>query len=167
MAKVDDLLERRAKQVVLAIVARLAHRSPRQRISPSKESRTAQSGNPKPQENSHAHPAFLQNRLLAQVKSSRSINRFLILHGRLISVLSANLLFASQGQNGTCPMYGPAVRCKRKREAENTPGDARDFVGECDPYLEPIEPPGCRLDSGFEAVLPITGSWRRTAPHSL
>src|SRR2546423_1150623 len=28
MAKVDDLLERRAKQVVLAIVARLAHRSP-------------------------------------------------------------------------------------------------------------------------------------------
>jgi hypothetical protein len=28
MAKVDDLLERRAKQVGLAIVARLAHRSP-------------------------------------------------------------------------------------------------------------------------------------------
>src|SRR6516165_8727954 len=28
MAKVDDLLEKRAKQVVLAIVARLAHRSP-------------------------------------------------------------------------------------------------------------------------------------------
>src|SRR5262245_33753314 len=55
---------------------------PRQRISPSKESRTAQSGNPKPQENRHAYPAFLQNRLLAQVKSSRSINRFLILHGR-------------------------------------------------------------------------------------
>ena len=23
-------------------------------------------------------------------------------------------------------MYGPAVRCKRKREAENTPGDARE-----------------------------------------
>jgi hypothetical protein len=32
----------------------------------------------------HAHSAFLQNRLLAQVKSSRSINRFRILHGRLI-----------------------------------------------------------------------------------
>src|SRR5262249_48654702 len=57
---------------------------PRQRISPSKESRTTQIGNPKPQENRHAHPAFLQNRLLAQVKSSRSINRFLILHGRQI-----------------------------------------------------------------------------------
>src|SRR5262249_20948450 len=57
---------------------------PRQRISPSKESRTAQIGNPKPQENPHAHPAFLQNRLLAQVKSSRSINRFRILHGRLL-----------------------------------------------------------------------------------
>jgi len=73
------------KQVVLSIVARLAHRSPRQRISSSKESRAAQSGNPKPQENRHAHPAFLQNRLLAQVKSSRSINCFLILHGRLTS----------------------------------------------------------------------------------
>src|SRR5262249_4317485 len=80
MAKVDDLLERQAKQVVLAIVARLAHRSPRQRISPSKESRTTQIGNPKSQENRHA---LLQNRLLAQVKSSQSINRFLFLHGRL------------------------------------------------------------------------------------
>src|SRR6516225_1260054 len=85
MAKVDDLLEKRAKQVVLAIVARLAHWSPRQRISPSKESRIPQIGNPKPQENPHAHPAFLQNRLLAQVKSSRSINRFRILHGRRCS----------------------------------------------------------------------------------
>jgi hypothetical protein len=46
MAKVDDLRERRAKQVVLAIVARLAHWSPRQRISPSKESQTAQTGIP-------------------------------------------------------------------------------------------------------------------------
>jgi hypothetical protein len=55
---------------------------PRQRISPSKESRTAQIRNPKSQENRHAHPAFLQNRLLTQVNSSRSINRFLILHGR-------------------------------------------------------------------------------------
>src|SRR6516162_587348 len=88
MAKVDDLLEKRAKQVVLAIVARLAHWSPRQRISPSKESRIPQIGNPKPQENQHTHPAFLQNRLLAQVKSSRSINRFRILHGRLSSFIS-------------------------------------------------------------------------------
>src|SRR5262245_46805681 len=61
MAKVDDLLERRAKQVVLAIVARLAHRSPRQRISPSKESRTAHIGNPKPQE------ARMQTRLSCKI----------------------------------------------------------------------------------------------------
>ena len=60
---------------------------PRQRISPSKESRTAHIGNPKPQENPHAHPAFLQNRLLAQIKSSRSINRFRILHGRLVDCI--------------------------------------------------------------------------------
>jgi hypothetical protein len=82
MAKVDNLLERRAKQVVLAIVARLAHRSPPtanlvvEGITdrPNRESQTAR----KP----HARPAFLQNRLLAQVKSSRPINRFLILHRR-------------------------------------------------------------------------------------
>src|SRR5215472_4236780 len=82
MTRIDDLLQRRAKQVILTVVARLAHRSPRQRISPSKESRTAQIGNPETQENLGAHPAFLQNRLLARVKSSRSINRFRILHGR-------------------------------------------------------------------------------------
>src|SRR5262249_11897327 len=59
---------------------------PQQRISTSKESRTTQIGNPKPQKNRHAHPAFLQNRILGQVKSSRSINRFRILHGRLGSL---------------------------------------------------------------------------------
>src|SRR5262249_32009584 len=72
MAKVDDLLERRAKQGVPAIVARLAHRSPPPRISPSKESRTAPIGKSQYQENTHAPPAFLQNRLLAQVKLHRS-----------------------------------------------------------------------------------------------
>src|SRR5262249_10524320 len=56
---------------------------PRQRILPTKESRTTQIGNPKPQENPHAYPAFLQNRLLHQTKSSRSINRLRLLHGPL------------------------------------------------------------------------------------
>ena len=37
MTKIDDLLQSWAKQVVLTVVARLAHRSPRQRISPSKK----------------------------------------------------------------------------------------------------------------------------------
>jgi hypothetical protein len=72
-------------QVVLARtlpVARLAHRSPQQRISPSKESRTTQIGNPKTQENRDEHRAFLQNRILVQIKSPRSINDFRILHGR-------------------------------------------------------------------------------------
>src|SRR5262249_23129154 len=58
------------------------HPKPPAREKRTPHTRTAQSGNPKPQENRHAYPAFLQNRLLAQVKSSRSINRFLILHGR-------------------------------------------------------------------------------------
>src|SRR5258705_10214655 len=53
------------------------------RIPPSKESCAPPDGNPKTQEIPHPHPAFLQNRLLAQVKSQRSINRFRILHGRL------------------------------------------------------------------------------------
>src|SRR5258705_4573998 len=52
------------------------------RIPPSKESCAPPDGNPKTQEIRHPHPAFLQNRLLAQVKSQRSINRFRILHGR-------------------------------------------------------------------------------------
>src|SRR5262249_34543603 len=37
VAKLDDLLEKRAKQVVLAIVARLAHRSPRTAIPSRKK----------------------------------------------------------------------------------------------------------------------------------
>src|SRR5258705_8510980 len=57
------------------------------RIPPSKESCAPPAGNPKTQEIRHPHPAFLQNRLLAQVKSQRSINRFRILHGRLIGKL--------------------------------------------------------------------------------
>jgi hypothetical protein len=104
--RADDLLERRAKQVVLAIVARLAHRSPRQRISPSKESRTAQIGNLKPQENSHAHPAFLQNRLLAQIKSSRSIKRFRILHGGLFTVLVRNHMRTDEEIARFCAEHG-------------------------------------------------------------
>jgi hypothetical protein len=49
----------------------------------NKESRTAQIGNLKPQENHHQHTAFLQNLILAQIKSPRLIKRFRILHGRL------------------------------------------------------------------------------------
>src|SRR2546428_8452186 len=49
-----------------------------------KESRTAQSGNAKTQEDRHQHRAFLQDRILVQIKSHRSINDFQILHGRPI-----------------------------------------------------------------------------------
>src|SRR5207342_3061421 len=56
--------------------------SPQQRISPSKESRSRQIRNPKTQENQDLPTAFLQNRILAHVKSPRRINRFRILHGR-------------------------------------------------------------------------------------
>jgi hypothetical protein len=45
MAKVDDRLQRRAKQVVLTIVARLAHGSPPTANLPSKASQSAQIGN--------------------------------------------------------------------------------------------------------------------------
>src|SRR5262245_61101926 len=92
---------------------------PRQRISPSKESRTAHIGNPKPQENPHAHPAFLQNRLLAQIKSSRSINRFRILHGRLLEV-------ADDGFDGGAPAH----------LAADGLGDTPDLAA--DPDLEPV-----------------------------
>jgi hypothetical protein len=63
MAKVDDLLQNRTKQIVLAVVAWLA------RGPPGGESRRR--GNHEPPKNSNAPPAFLQNRILAQVKSRR------------------------------------------------------------------------------------------------
>jgi hypothetical protein len=56
--------------------------SPDHEISPPKEPRAAQTGNPKTQENPSRDQAFLKNRILAQVKSRRSISRFRILHGR-------------------------------------------------------------------------------------
>src|SRR5262250_2799371 len=58
---------------------------PQQRISLSRESWGVKIGNPKTQENLHPHPAFLQNRILARPKSARSIKRFRILHGRLLT----------------------------------------------------------------------------------
>jgi hypothetical protein len=51
MAKVDDLLQRWTKQIVLTIVARLTHGFPPTANLPSKESRSAEIRNPKTQEN--------------------------------------------------------------------------------------------------------------------
>src|SRR4051812_30381498 len=61
--------------------------SPQQRISPSKESRSRPIRNSKTQENQDLPTAFLQNRILARVKSQRQINRFRILHGRLVRTI--------------------------------------------------------------------------------
>src|SRR6202011_4731460 len=52
-----------------------------------RESRTAQIWNPKTQENRDEHRAFLQNRIVVQIKSQRSINDFRILHGRRVIVV--------------------------------------------------------------------------------
>jgi hypothetical protein len=56
---------------------------------PSKESQNTKIRNPKTQENRDPAPAFLQNLILVQVKSQRSINHFRILHGRLGIACSA------------------------------------------------------------------------------
>src|SRR6476660_1173987 len=71
MAKIDDLLQRRAKQVVLAVVARLAHGS-------SLTANLAVKGtmNPASRESQNAIHTGLQNRLLAQVKI-KAINQSL------------------------------------------------------------------------------------------
>jgi len=36
---------------------------------------------------------------------------------------------------------------------EDAPGHAGDFIGKRNRQLEPVEPPGCSLDPGFEAML--------------
>jgi hypothetical protein len=46
---------------------------------------------------------------------------------------------------------------------EHTPGNASEFVGECNRQLEPIEPASCSLDPGFEAVLLLAAAFVRLA----
>src|SRR5437899_6897784 len=83
MAKVDDLLQRRAKQIVLAVVARLAHGSSlTANLAVKGIMNPASRGSQNARNPTTSTPGFLANRLLAQVKSQRSINRFRILHGR-------------------------------------------------------------------------------------
>jgi len=83
VAKVDNRLQRRPKQIVLTIVARLAQDFPPTANPQSKESQNTKIRYPKMQENRDPAPAFLQNRILVRIKSQRSINDFRILHGRL------------------------------------------------------------------------------------
>src|SRR5579863_108497 len=102
--------------------------SPQQRISPSKESRSRQIRNPKTQENHCPPTAFLQNRILAQVKSPRRINRFRILHGRLATHLrfimrSDNALLSSLS---TRAFYEPALFERRpQRSFQECPRERR------------------------------------------
>ena len=49
------------------------------------------------QENQDPPPAFLQNPILAQLKLQRCINRFRILHGRLVSCFRDGLTFGGGG----------------------------------------------------------------------
>src|SRR5262249_60035729 len=69
-----------------------------------------------PDSEPHAHPAFLQNRLLAQVKSSQSINRFLILHGRLIigskCCLRRAVIGGSRLRRNVTKLPWPKYRCQ-------------------------------------------------------
>jgi hypothetical protein len=85
MAKVDDFLQSGTKQIVLAVVAWLAHGCP-----PDSESRRRRnheppkSGIPKRKKTATHKRLSCKNRILAQVKSRRWFNRFRILHGRLV-----------------------------------------------------------------------------------
>jgi len=66
MTEIDDLIQGRPQQVFLAGVARLAHRSsPKSRNPDSRESRTAQNGNPKSQEIPANPHGFLQTKTTA------------------------------------------------------------------------------------------------------
>src|SRR5882724_4618140 len=111
--------------------------SPQQRISPSKESRSVQIRNPKTQENRDPPPAFLQNRILAQVKSSRQINRFQILHGRLCgvnvsrrftAVRQARNLFCSQPPPASYPLVYGAVGCHSPATTSASPSPGQGGI---------------------------------------
>jgi len=86
MAKVDDLLQAGPKQIILTIVAGLAHGSPPTANLAVKGITNRQNTELKTQENRYPTPAFLQIPILAQLKLQRSINCFRILHGRLIDL---------------------------------------------------------------------------------
>jgi hypothetical protein len=84
VAQVDDLVERRAEQVVLAIVAWPAHRSlPERRILASKGITIARIRHPKLQGIRASRPPFLQKRILRNRRSLRLLNHFRKRHGRL------------------------------------------------------------------------------------
>src|SRR5262249_129999 len=63
------------------------------------------------------------------------------------------------GVSGVCGQTEAFARCfnrpatKTTTAVKNGPGDASEFVGERNRQLEPIEPPGCSLDPGFETML--------------
>jgi hypothetical protein len=83
MVQIDDVSQSWSKQIVLTVVPWSAHwRSPKARISFSEGITKAPESGIQNARKPTRLPAFLQNRLLAQVKSSRLINRFGILHGR-------------------------------------------------------------------------------------
>jgi hypothetical protein len=102
MAKVDDLLQAGPKQIILTIVAGLAHGSPPTANLAVKGITNRQNTELKTQENRYPTPAFLQIPILAQLKLQRSINCFRILHGRLGA---ANI------SNGGGTLH-PQVRCQ-------------------------------------------------------
>jgi hypothetical protein len=84
MSEIDDLVQGRAKQVLLSVVARLAHRSsPEVEKQPSENHAASGVGNPKSQENRAHHPQFLQKRLLPHRRSARNIRPFPVLHRQL------------------------------------------------------------------------------------
>jgi hypothetical protein len=59
--------------------------------------------NAKMQDNQDLPTAFLQNRILAHVKSQRRINRFRILHGRPMGISSSRPKYRiTPGASGTC-----------------------------------------------------------------
>src|SRR4249919_2274757 len=106
MAKVDDLLQRRMKQIVLTIVARLAHGSPQQRISPSKESRSRQIRNPKR-------------------KKTKTCPRLSFKIEYLLTSNHTDGSIASEFFTGDCFVFVPAVltspfKSNLRLEAENT-----------------------------------------------
>src|SRR5262249_34808849 len=126
--------------------------------SPPKESRTAQIENPETQENRDAHPPFLQNRLLTQVKSPRRSVAFEFSHGRLRRMVEGcgEIL---PNQNGWGRLRGRGGQSCEVRLSASAIGSAVDGLEHIVALVGPSRIPKCPTRDRTKNI----GRWRASS----